>query len=77
MHLAEQGSVKQIMSWGKSEKKVSATYNDVNGLIHIDDNAVFIDDRDSRDTTFREHVYDVENTGIQSCRCDRIEGIFM
>lgn len=43
------------------------TYDDIDGLVKIDDHTVIVDDWDSRYSTFGEHMNDVENRGIESC----------
>ena len=51
------------------------TYNDINGFIKIDHNPFVVHNWDSRNASLREHVYDVEDGGVQSCGGDRMERV--
>jgi len=51
------------------------SYCNVHGLVHISDNAIFVDDRDGADPSFGKHVYDVEYGRFHRCSCNRPVGV--
>ena len=51
------------------------SYRNVHGLIHISNNAVFVDDWDGADSPFGKHVYDVEYGSFHRCSCNRPVGV--
>jgi hypothetical protein len=51
------------------------SYCNVHGLVHISDDAAFVDDRDGADSSFRKHVHDVEYGRFHRCGCNRPIGV--
>ena len=43
------------------------TYDDINGFVQVDNNAILIDDRNCRNTSFGKHVHNVEHCGVHGC----------
>jgi len=40
-------------------------YNDIDGLIEVDDDAFFVDDGDGGNRALGEHMYNIEYRGIE------------
>lgn len=51
------------------------SYRNVHGLIHISNDAVFVDDWDGADSSFGKHVHDVEYGSFHRCSCNRPVGV--
>lgn len=55
------------------------TYDDVHGLVHVDDGAVLVHDGDGADPLLAEHVHDVEYGGLKRGGLhgvERVVGLF-
>ena len=51
------------------------SYCNVHGLIHISNDAVFVDDWDGADSPFGKHVHDVEYGSFHRCSCNGPVGV--
>ena len=51
------------------------SYCNVHGLVHISNDAVFVDDWDGADSSFGKHVYNVEYGSFHRCGCNRPVGV--
>lgn len=50
------------------------TYDNIHGLVEIDDHAIVVDDWDGGYGTFGEHVDDIKDGGVEGCSGDRPVG---
>ena len=51
------------------------SYCNVHGLVHILNDAVFVDDWDGADSSFGKHMYDVKYGSFHRCGCNRPVGV--
>lgn len=50
-----------------SREEIRDTYDNIHGLVQIDDHTVVVDNWDGGDGTFGEHVNDIEDGRFQGC----------
>jgi hypothetical protein len=62
---ADQSLLKSGVGEVEEEKKKMRAYDNIDGLVEVDDDAFLVDDGDGGNGALREHVYDVEYRSIE------------